>query len=137
MHALVQGPWYCKECLEARVQREVQRVENENANARLQSTRGRKPGRGVDGRRSSGTPKSWAKPSAGRGGKGQHDTPPTTAPRAGESFSSSHYAVVMSVQFTQKEAGSSKGLQCLTAYLLIFAIESFCGISKLSIIDWA
>ena len=74
------------------MQREVQRVVNENANARAQSTRGRKPGRGVDGRRSSGrpadTPKSWGKGPAPRPSKGQHETPPSVAPRTSESWPS-------------------------------------------------
>ena len=91
----MQGPWYCKECLEARVQSEVQRVENDNANARSQSSRGRKPGRAVDGRRSSGRPadipKSWGKASAPRPSKGQYDTPPSAAPRTSKSYPSSFH----------------------------------------------
>ena len=83
----VQGPWYCKECFEVRVQKEVQKEAVKVEQARLSSAKGRKPGKGGEGRRSSirgsETPRSWTKGSAPRSaqsGRGQTDAP-SSAPR--------------------------------------------------------
>lgn len=97
-----QGPWYCKDCLAARIDQEMQKVET----PRPSSGRGRKGNKSSEGKRLSGrnsdTPKNGMRSSTPRssyGGRGQGKPPSSSGQRTASmpAFLASHALLACSI----------------------------------------